>query len=582
MQSESVLDSPREGLDPIVWSPDEDGSYVLSPEARVKVRNVVAWILRNTGIREFRANLTGSIASNQWKEDSDIDIHVGSPEITEENKDELNRELRKRFEEFAASDPDAAKIGNHPIEVYLQANPYQDMMSVGCYDIVDDKWLSGPQIVDVDYDPVSDYWDEDMDLVGDVVKDSWKIVRKAWENATAWKMSKDPEFRGERFEEVVEQLEKAKKTYDDLRAFRTSQSSPESEEEAKMFRTSREWKVAESAFKLLDKLGYLRTFKAFSKCLDSLEEGVSEEGVVETVLQVAKNVFETGISEGVLENIDEETALGEGLGKYLTIAGLAGLLSIPTVLGSQKIEKNLGKIPPASMRIDSPKVQNAIAAAAKPARKEGGLLPFQVINLVARTLYNEARGEGDEGLKAVLTVIYNRTGGDPQFAKDVISEYWQFSCWNGYNWKNLTYTIPKGIVTNAEGNLPIWKRCLQLAAEYQNGTFEPLNREWNSYMNKATADPVNVKTWGKMLKKRVGKHHFGYLREHDPKYVIPGTTTPRPRVRKTNQTSYVVKSGDTLSGIAKALGVGVSDLIEKNRELKENPNRLKIGQKLNV
>lgn len=476
MQSESVLDSPKEGLDPVVWSPDEDGSYVLSPEARNKVRNVVAWILRNTNFREFRANLTGSIASNQWKDDSDIDVHVGSPDVTDENKDELNRELRRKFEEFAANDPEAARIGNHPIEVYLQANPYQDLMSVGCYDIVDDKWLSGPQIVDPDYDPVSDYWDEDMDLVKDVVKDSWKIVRKAWENAMAWKMSRDPEFREERFEEVVEQLEKARKTYDDLRAFRTSQSSPRSEDEAERFRTSREWKVAESAFKLLDKLGYLRTFKAFSKCLDSLEDGVSEEGIVETVLQVAKNVFETNLSEekeslpgmpgwmeddlkddlrgwiqerideyqldielldvaifgsrmrgdhrndsdldcmvyyrgtrpdgkyaredhiwnmlnddpqceidgvavdfwpirdeesgsmdevlpGVVrygrenpKKLDEEETVDEGLGKYLTVAGLAGLLSIPGVLGAENLKKNLGEVSVSSLKVDSPNV----------------------------------------------------------------------------------------------------------------------------------------------------------------------------------------------------------------------------------
>lgn len=84
---------------------------------------------------------------------------------------------------------------------------------------------------------------------------------------------------------------------------------------------------------------------------------------------------------------------------------------------------------------------------------------------------------------------------------------------------------------------------------------------------------------------KVGKHHFGYLSEHDPKYVFPGTMNPRPRSSgKTDSAAsrtYVVKSGDTLSGIAKSLGLKVSDLIAKNPKLK-NPDQLAVGQKLNV
>ena len=184
-----------------------------------------------------------------------------------------------------------------------------------------------------------------------------------------------------------------------------------------------------------------------------------------------------------------------------------------------------------------------------------------------------------------MTVIYNRTGGDPTFAKDVISENDQFSCWNGYDWGKLTYTIPRGIVTSPEINLPVWKRCLELATEFWNGTFKPVNKTWNSYMNKKTANPKNVNSWGKKMTDRVGKHHFGYLREHDPKYVFPGTMTPRPKASEKSDSAtpatYIVKSGDTLSGIAKALGLKVQDLIAKNPKLKD-PDRLAVGQKLNV
>lgn len=49
----------------------------------------------------------------------------------------MNKILRADFEEnFKDIHTDKIRIGNHPLEVYFQANPYQDLMSVGCYDFI--------------------------------------------------------------------------------------------------------------------------------------------------------------------------------------------------------------------------------------------------------------------------------------------------------------------------------------------------------------------------------------------------------------------------------------------------------------
>lgn len=42
-------------------------------------------------------------------------------------------------------------------------------------------------------------------------------------------------------------------------------------------------------------------------------------------------------------------------------------------------------------------------------------------------------------------------------------------------------------------------------------------------MNKDKASKKNVDSWGKKCTKKIGSHYFGYLPEHDPKYVKPGT-----------------------------------------------------------
>lgn len=706
MQLESVLDSPREGLDPVVWSPDEDGSYVLSREAGEKIRTIIEWIVREFGISEYNANVTGSITSNQWKEDSDIDVHVNSPEITEESQEGMNRDLRERFARFSEDNPDAVRIGEHPLEVYFQWNPYQDLMSVGCYDVNENRWLVGPELRDVGYDPVSDYWDEDMALVEEVVEEVRGIILEVRELCISWKMSGNAEFREERFSEISEFLERSAEIFEDLKAFRTSRSTPRSEADAMRMRASRKWKVADSAFKMLDKLGYLRIFKTFAKCVDSIGDGASEETVVETALSVVEEVFGNGVVredgngdsvpgmpgwraedlksdisswiegrieeyqldielidlalfgsrtrgdnredsdldcmvyyrgtradgkyaredhiysmlndspeceiDGILVDFwpirDEESGdlqselrravqfgkdhpkgserVDEGLGKYLGIAWVTAMLAIQGVVGEQQLRRNLRAVPQQKMSIGTKEVQNAIKKSAeetKEQERKGGLLEYQAENLLARTLYAEAGGEKDEGIDAVMTVVYNRTGGDPKYLLDVLKEPSAFECWSSMNWGNVLYLPPESVLGNRR-NLEIWSRCLELAKQYWNGTFDTRGKNWNSYMNKKKSSKKNVDTWGKKMTNKVGRHHFGYLREHDPKYVVPGTMLPRKRVEKSQDPgkTYTVKKGDYLQKIAKDLGTTVKDLVQKNQSLKNNPNLLKPGQVLSV
>ena len=81
---------------------------------------------------------------------------------------------------------------------------------------------------------------------------------------------------------------------------------------------------------------------------------------------------------------------------------------------------------------------------------------------------------------------------------------------------------------------------------------------------------------------QVGKHKFGYLREHDPKYVVPGTMTARKAVEKpTPPKVHVVGKGETLGKIAKANNMTLDDILKKNPQIK-NPDKIGVGQKINV
>ena len=60
------------------------------------------------------------------------------------------------------------------------------------------------------------------------------------------------------------------------------------------------------------------------------------------------------------------------------------------------------------------------------------MLTAKDIDIVAKTLWGEARGEGEQGMRAVAWVIRNRAMDDrwPDAPLKVCLQPWQFSCWN--------------------------------------------------------------------------------------------------------------------------------------------------------
>lgn len=69
-----------------------------------------------------------------------------------------------------------------------------------------------------------------------------------------------------------------------------------------------------------------------------------------------------------------------------------------------------------------------------PASRPVGAAPLPAdANVLARTMWGEARGEGTEGMRAVAHVILNRTARQTYFGKtvaEVCRKPWHFSCWN--------------------------------------------------------------------------------------------------------------------------------------------------------
>lgn len=610
---ESILDDPRDSLCPEVWNLQSNPPS-LNEEAQHKIDNLVKWAQSKYKFNSLSVYIIGSICSNSWTENSDIDIDFCSPGMVEDDNDEdavkefgynFKRDFIENYQdEFA----DESHIGTHPIEVYFNPNPFQCFMSVGCYNVIEKKWEVGPEVKEQDFDPVSEYYADAMKQVDKILKDIRTSIFELYEDAFSCKKSNDSAFKEQMQAKIKDKLQNASQLYRDMKKVRSNFQKPcKSKEEALKRRTDKKQHIVDAAFKLLDKFGYISILKDLKQIEQSVED---DESAIEDIdSRILKSISSNMQLKHLQDSSDDndkkmsammqevESMLNEDASGLVKMSFIAALMAISSFLPASALTKNLTKAKHESphMTVNSPEAKKAIAASAKDNEMVGPMSKTNVVNAVARCLWEEGRGkkEGKAGRRAISSVIVNRTGNRPEYIIDVIKQPAAFSYTEGYvarggGWTDSTYKwfLPYEEISENSENRDIWKDCNMLALQIVNGTFndEILKKNYNAYLNKKKSDKKNVDTWGKKCNDKIGSQHFGYLKDRDPKYVVPGTYTSWKKMRQQQNASartIVVKAGDTLSKIAKDNNTTLAELVKLNKDLKDI-NSLKIGQKIRV
>jgi len=127
--------------------------------------------------------------------------------------------------------------------------------------------------------------------------------------------------------------------------------------------------------------------------------------------------------------------------------------------------------------------------------------------ILARTIYGEARGEGIPGMEAVAAVIINRTlrakrrGGTYWWGNtvgDVCTRRWQFSCWN-------TNDPNRNKLLSVTTQNRKYKTCTRIARRAIAGTLDdPTNGA--THYHAAGIFPVWAR--GRMFSAEIGRHQF--------------------------------------------------------------------------
>ena len=599
--TESILDAPQDTLDQNVWNLQTDPKKPsLQSEAKAKLDKAISWVQDKYHFEDLSVYIIGSICSNSYSDSSDIDLDFCAKNATKDDDDpEVVKEFGWRFKKdfidnYIEANQEDSMIGGHSLEVYFNPNPFQCFTSIGCYNVLEDKWEVGPAIKSENYDPIADLYSDSTKQAKDIIDDIRDIIFDLYQLSIVAKKSSSQKFKDARETEIRKKLEKSDEILTLMKKTRSKFQTPvKSNEAALKRRDDRRFHVADAAFKFLDKFGYIDILKKFAEMSYSEEDGgvdLDQEELFDNVVKIVTN----GISTQKLQDSELEgfpIALDESFADASKFMFIASLMAISELLPSTALARELANAKrntPAGQQftVNSPAVKKAIANAAKDNKMIGEMSKTNVVNAVAQVLWKEARGEETAGRKAVASVILNRADNNPSNIIAVLKEPSAFTCLKGYTggWTDKTYLwyVPAKAIAKNPDNKTIWDECNSIALDLVNKKFKSTIGNRNSYINKDRADKSNVDTWGKKCTLKIGKHHFGYLPEHDPKYVVPGTTTTWKQWNKQHKAVVVVvKSGDTLEKIAKENNTTVNKILALNKTIK-NPNKIGIGQKIRV
>jgi hypothetical protein len=296
---EATIDFPRAGLAPIVWDRQQDGTYRLRQDVKDMIDEYIHAMPGYFDLHQYidELHIVGSITTNLYTDDADIDVHI-VPKMDMLPKDkEGKEEFVRKVKKWSHENP--VYVGEHPLELYIQLEPEQDLLSDGLYDVLKDEWVKGPRIETAQYNPykvfqhVMDRVREfaqkaDVDL-GELKRDviDFEVLRTAIKRLPLeYKTMLDEELKGklEEIEADIDSLLKDKKEWVDLRQ---KTSKPTSEEQAlKDIALAKKWQDANAIFKFLNRYKYIRVITELERLMNDDRIDADEVGIIRSVLDM--------------------------------------------------------------------------------------------------------------------------------------------------------------------------------------------------------------------------------------------------------------------------------------------------------
>jgi hypothetical protein len=154
--TESVIDMPRNSLDPTVFEFPDEGMPFFRPAIKVQILETVEAINRIVPVND--CYVVGSILTKQYSASSDIDVNVEVDPMEGMGREAVYLLTKRKNGELAVGT-------THPINFFIVEGEYDVDKSQAAYDVANERWLKEPENDDVQ---VVAYLDKFQDAVGHI------------------------------------------------------------------------------------------------------------------------------------------------------------------------------------------------------------------------------------------------------------------------------------------------------------------------------------------------------------------------------------------------------------------------------
>lgn len=155
---ESIVDVPRNYLDPTVFITNENEAPILNPRIKAQINSDIERFKRITNVKDYY--IIGSILTNRYTDTSDIDVNIEM--YTDEMTELIIAKLLLLIKELNGSLAGSTK---HPINYYITRDTFDYSKTETVYDVMNDRWLKEPKFFDIN---INKYFKSFLDTVSNI------------------------------------------------------------------------------------------------------------------------------------------------------------------------------------------------------------------------------------------------------------------------------------------------------------------------------------------------------------------------------------------------------------------------------
>ena len=282
---ESVIDLTQSTLPNDIWNLE---TKTMIPEIKEEILQKTDEAFNKVfGINTLdvieKIHITGSIGTQNWTKETDIDVHLSPKDLKRFNEDDVKKL-------FKYADEENLEINNRPVELYIQLDNEQDLKSDAVYDLLNDEWIVESETLDglTDFSYVLDEFNEILQSI-DLGKAELEraIIDKEYIEEFLENLEADEKFglselltsKVEEIENTIEELVDIKK---EVQAGRKEAYSMPDEMFEELGFAKRSMLPGNVIFKFLQRYGYM-------KLLSCLQEVIEDNVVTDEELEVVKD-----------------------------------------------------------------------------------------------------------------------------------------------------------------------------------------------------------------------------------------------------------------------------------------------------